>query len=172
MAGAGAKKRLEENRRHLNVLRIWLATGFITHFVVRLLLKGSSATTWHWLGLGATTLVNYISFFMITQHAKPTYDANGDLLDGGGSMSMKGINAYCHDLLYITSFVQCGTAFFSWFWYVYLLVPAYGLYKLFQNVVVPWFSSSKQQAPVMDEETRKKMERAEKRAQARARKWR
>jgi hypothetical protein len=29
MAGAGAKKRLEENRKHVSLLRRWVAAGFI-----------------------------------------------------------------------------------------------------------------------------------------------
>lgn len=173
MAGAGAKKRLEENKRHINILRCWLAAGFITFFSVRLLVFGSTASTWHWIGFALTTLINYACFSGISALAAPIYGERGELLDGGADMGMKGFNAYYHDVLYITSFVQCGASFYNWFWYAYLLVPAYGLYKLMQKVVIPWaMSSGSQKEPIMDEETRKKMERAEKRARARAQKWR
>ena len=56
------------------------------------------------------------------------------------------------------------------------MVPGYALYKLFELVVVPWgksqFSSGAAEPGQMDEATRKKLERTEKRAQKRAQKWR
>jgi hypothetical protein len=56
-------------------------------------------------------------------------------------------------------------------------VPIYALYKLFEMVVVPWWSSAfsgngGRQGEALDEATRKKLERTEKRAQKRAQKWR
>ena len=73
--------------------------------------------------------------------------------------------------------MQFGAAFFDRFWYFYLVVPGYALYKLLELVIIPWaktaFSGdSGQQDGDMDDASRKKLERTEKRAQKRAQKWR
>ena len=42
---------------------------------------------------------------------------------------------YCWDLLFLTIFVQLGTAFLSdWLWLVYLIPPAIGVYYLWIKV--------------------------------------
>ncbi len=140
----------------------------------RLIFHGQSASTWLWLGFVFTTLVNVICYRGIAALAAPIYGEKGELLDGGNDLSMGGFCAYYHDFLYVTCAVQIGASFFDWFWYVYLVVPGYGLYKLGEKVVVPWIKTGFDSAPepVMDEETKKKMERAQQRAQRRAMKWR
>mmetsp|Transcript_12543 Transcript_12543/g.27052 ORF Transcript_12543/g.27052 Transcript_12543/m.27052 type:complete len:173 (+) Transcript_12543:104-622(+) len=172
MAGAGAKKRLEENRKRIQILRIILAAGVITYVAIRLIVFGKHVVWWHYAGLVLTALVEYVSFSGISAFAEPVYNDKGELIDGGSDLSMGGMCGYYHDLIYISVFVQISASFSNWFWLVYLLVPGYGLYKLFQKIIYPYFLAPKESEPVIDEATRKKFEKAEKRAQRRAQKWR
>lgn len=84
--------------------------------------------------------------------AKPTYDENGELSDGGADLSMKGLCEYCFDIHYVSAFVQITSAFVSsWFflvrWHhketnfskIWLIVLAFVLYKLWINFGAPFF---------------------------------
>ncbi|GAX83458.1 hypothetical protein CEUSTIGMA_g10883.t1 [Chlamydomonas eustigma] len=177
MAGAGAKKRLEENKQHVKILSIIVGAGIATYFILRLVIFGGIMSWRHLTGFVMTSAVNWFTFSSIKSFAAATYGPNGDLIDGGADLNMKGMCAYYHDLLYITSFVQVGVSFSTWFWYVYLVVPLYTLYKLSDLIIIPWIkslssSSGQGQEGGVDEATRRKMERTEKRAQRRAQKWR
>ena len=130
MAGAGAKKRMEENKGRVATLRIIVAVGAIAYIFGRLGLQGGWQSAWHWAGqirqrtsylcaslhhkpylrssagLLLTAGVSAFTFSSIAAFAAPIYGPSGELLDGGADLSMKGACAYYHDLLYITSFVQ------------------------------------------------------------------
>ena len=106
MAGAGAKKRLEENKARVATLRVLVAAGAISFLLGRMALRGGYVHGWQWFGAALTLAVNVFTLRAITHHAAPIYGPKGELLDGGADLSMKGACAYYHDLLYITSFVQ------------------------------------------------------------------
>ncbi|KAJ9529029.1 hypothetical protein QJQ45_007105 [Haematococcus lacustris] len=144
MAGQGAKKRIEENKRRLRLLIIWLAVGL------------------------AAQVLNLAS---ISALAAPVYDpSSGELLDGGADLDMKGFCGYYHDVLYITVIVQVLSAVSPWFWYLYLVVPGYAGYKAAQfgwPYVKDYFNGSSRQGMTMDEATRRRMEKSEKRSERR-----
>eukprot|EP00955_Chlamydomonas_euryale_P074577 362070-Chlamydomonas_euryale.AAC.21 len=110
MAGAGAKKRHEENRKHISVLRLWLASGILSFLLVRMVYMGGSSSTTLWVAFFATSLVAYVCYRGIAALAAPTYGPRGELLDGGADMAMKGFCGHYHDLLYITVIVQASSA--------------------------------------------------------------
>lgn len=92
--------------------------------------------------------------------------------DGGLDLSKPGgISSYCQDLLWLSSFVQILGSVWAKAWYIYLAVPGYAIYMLFKKVIVPYFSDSAPEAE-MDDAMRKKLEKAEARAQRRRMKWR
>ncbi len=107
MAGAGAKKRAEENKRRLSTLRIIIVVASISFLAARLLIFRHSTTWAHWLGWAVTLAVHGLAYWTIAAVASPTYDsATGELLDGGGDLSKGGLQSYYHDLLYINALVQ------------------------------------------------------------------
>lgn len=110
MAGAGAKKRLEENTGHIRFLQIWLAVGFLSFLLLRMVYFGGYASKTLWFALVSTTLIAYMCYRGIATLAVATYGARGELLDGGGDMSMKGFCGHYHDLLYMTVIVQVRVA--------------------------------------------------------------
>eukprot|EP00199_Chlamydomonas_sp_CCMP681_P003675 CAMPEP_0119107114 /NCGR_PEP_ID=MMETSP1180-20130426/7958_1 /TAXON_ID=3052 ORGANISM="Chlamydomonas cf sp, Strain CCMP681" /NCGR_SAMPLE_ID=MMETSP1180 /ASSEMBLY_ACC=CAM_ASM_000741 /LENGTH=178 /DNA_ID=CAMNT_0007092553 /DNA_START=15 /DNA_END=551 /DNA_ORIENTATION=+ len=178
MAGHGAKKRLEENSKRLGQLRMLLLLGIVAQAA------GLSFNAWKtgsvsWgsvAALLATTAVGWACYLTIGAYAKPSHDDQGGLIDGGGDMGKGTVNGHCHDVLYITVFVQVLSPLSRWFWYFYLLVPGFALYKLCKHIIIPYIKSSwaggqATGEPQMDAATRKKLQRTEDRAERRKRKW-
>lgn len=173
MANQGAKKRFEENRKRLAALRLALAAGLVTYVVMRLLVRRGYSSFWHLAGLAFTAVVEAFTYTMIAKFAEPAYSDSGELIYGGADLSMAGMCSYYHDVLYVSVFVQVASCLSSYFWYVYLVVPGYGGWLLWKNVLGPYLAASKGgKEETVDEATRKKLERTQLRAERRKNKWR
>lgn len=107
MAGAGAKKQFEANRKKLSALRIAIAVGIIAHALIRMVLRQGYLSKWHWIGFGATFMLEAFAYSAISRFAEPEYSESGELLYGGADLNMGGMCGYWHDLLYIR-FVKGG----------------------------------------------------------------
>lgn len=167
MAGAGAKKRAEQNKQRLQTLKLVVLAASVFYAVVRLWLFRSTVTWWHWAGVLLTVAVHAVCYTFISHAGTPVYDQAGELVDGGADLD-KGMVSYYHDILYVTALVQVVAAFTSWGWYLYLSVPAYAAYLLYTKIIQPYMSTKRSTAEdVMDEATRKRLERAEKRSERR-----
>ncbi|MCO5558395.1 hypothetical protein L7F22_011976 [Adiantum nelumboides] len=95
--------------------------------------------------------------------AKASYDESGELIDGGFDMSGEGLVSYLHDVLYITVFVQISSILSDKLWLVYLVIPIFALYKLWQLVLYPYiFQSSSEDTE--DAKARKKREKMERKS--------
>ncbi|KAG8367645.1 hypothetical protein BUALT_Bualt16G0094500 [Buddleja alternifolia] len=96
MANQGAKKRRDENIRHMrNLLRLIIASNAI-YVVIRMGVFYSSFTWKHLAGLILTSLAYVIPYQQLAAMAKPAYTDNGELLDGGFDMSTGGICGYVY----------------------------------------------------------------------------
>ncbi|RZC60067.1 hypothetical protein C5167_021828 [Papaver somniferum] len=78
----------------------------VIYVIVRSLIFHSSVSWKHFVGLLVTSAAYALSYKQLAQMAEPSYDDDGELLDGGYDMSTGGICSYLHDVIYITSFVQ------------------------------------------------------------------
>ena len=164
MAGAGAKRRAEENTRRLKTLRLIVAVALATFIGVRLVLGRASAHWSHYAALAASALVYGVTYSSIRFVARPVYDrATGELVDAGADLSKGGVQSYHHDVLYVTAFVQLLASFWARAWYLWLVVPAYAGYQLFAKVIYPTFIAPPP-ALELDPETRRQLERAAARA--------
>ncbi|XP_073031175.1 uncharacterized protein [Primulina eburnea] len=162
MANQGAKKRKEENARHMkNLLRLIIVSNII-YVAVRIGVFYSSFTWKHWAGLILTSLAYVIPYQQLSVMAKPAYTEGGELLDGGFDMSTGGICGYLHDLIYVTCFVQLSSIISEKFWLVYFVIPAFAAYQLFG--LVKGFLPHGSEGDEEDEKIRKKREKMEKRA--------
>ncbi|KAK6944300.1 SRP-independent targeting protein 2/TMEM208 [Dillenia turbinata] len=162
MANQGAKKRREENSRHMARLLRIIITCNVIYVLVRMLIFHSSFTWKHWVGLVFTSLAYAIPYQQLSAMAKPAYADDGELLDGGFDMSTGGVCGYLHDVIYITSFVQVMSIASEKFWFTYLAIPGFGLYKSFD--FIKGFLSHGSEVETEDEKTRKKREKMEKKA--------
>lgn len=107
MAGQGAKKRLQENKKRLQLLQRLLVAGLIAQLTkAALALRAGSLDGYGIAGLLTTTGVAWFCFSGISSLAAPAFDEKGELVDGGADLNMGGFNGYYHDVLYITVFVQ------------------------------------------------------------------
>ncbi|XP_058113954.1 uncharacterized protein LOC131256887 isoform X1 [Magnolia sinica] len=134
----------------------------VIYVVVRMLFFHSTFTWKHWVGLIVTSVAYAIPYQQLAKMANPTYADDGELLDGGFDMSTGGVCGYLHDVIYITSFVQLMSIISGKFWYTYLVIPGFGLYKLLP--FLRGFLPQGSEGEVEDEKTRKKREKMEKKA--------
>lgn len=165
MAGGGAKKRAEDNQRTLKLIGIYILVCSAVFAAVRLWLKSATLGWGHYAGFAGTLAVHGICYLSIAAVARPLLKG-GVVIDGGADLS-KGAIQYYFDVLYVTGFVQVLAAFTDWGWYLFLVVPAFGLYLLVTQVIQPLLKASKTEDEPMDEATRKKMERTAQRAERR-----
>lgn len=166
MAGEGAKKRLEQNQRRLFALRVAMLLTTALYVSVRLFVRAGTRGAWHWVGLVATLLMHGLSYLAIAAAAQPTYSSTGALIDGGGDLDRGTASSY-HDVLYITCAVQALAAFTDKGWWLYASVPAYGLYKLWGFVYPNFIKKKPEGEGELDEKTRAKLERTERRSERR-----
>ncbi|GLJ28607.1 hypothetical protein SUGI_0563740 [Cryptomeria japonica] len=138
-----------------------IAIANVVYILVRMLIFHSSFTWKHWIGLAVTSAAYALPYLQLSSMAQPSYEENGDLLDGGFDLSTGGICGYLHDVIYITSFVQLGSIISAKFWYAYLVIPAFAAYKLY-DISKGWFQSSAEEPE--DEKSRRKREKMERKA--------
>ncbi|KAG2407675.1 uncharacterized protein HKW66_Vig0024970 [Vigna angularis] len=162
MANQGAKKRKEENARHMARLRQVIIACNVIYVLLRMLVFHSSFTWKHWIGLIFTSLAYVIPYQQLARMATPAYAEDGELLDGGFDMSTGGVCGYLHDVIYITCFVQVMSIISGKFWYTYVVIPAFGAYKSFG--FIKGFLPQGSEESFEDEKTRKKREKMEKKA--------
>lgn len=163
MAKAGAKKRVEDNRRRLQLLRQAITAANVLHLACRLLIFRGSVGTSHWLGLGLTSTIYLICYRGLAQAAEPTYSASGDIEDGGADLNLGGLTGYYHDLIYLSVFVQLASLLSSYFWLTYLLVPGYGSYLLWKHVLEPFIFTPHEDEVQETAAMAKRREKAERR---------
>ncbi|KAJ1410310.1 SRP-independent targeting protein [Sesbania bispinosa] len=162
MAKQGAKKRKEENIRHMTRLRYIIIACNVIYVLIRMLIFHSTFTWKHWIGLVVTSVAYLIPYQQLDKMATPAYDEDGELLDGGFDMTTGGVCGYLHDVIYITCFVQVMSIISGKFWYTYLVIPAFGIYQSFG--FIKGFLSHGSEESYEDDKTRKKREKMEKKA--------
>ncbi|KAI0307378.1 hypothetical protein B0F90DRAFT_1665592 [Multifurca ochricompacta] len=87
------------------------------------------------------TLSLTLSHFLY-QHLKkigtPRRDSTGNLTSPGSDLNQPGMTEWMFDVLYISWFAQIGSAILGeWFWWIYTMIPAFVVYKLWNTVISP-----------------------------------
>ncbi|RAL37310.1 unnamed protein product [Cuscuta campestris] len=160
MANQGAKKRKEENTRHMRTLHRLILICNVLYLLVRFGIFYSSLSWMHWVGLVFTSAAYFLPYQQLAAMAKPSYGDDGDLIDGGYDMSTGGVCGYLHDVIYITCFVQLTSILSDKFWYTYLVIPGFAVYK--SSGFLKGLLSNGSENAEEDEKTRKKREKMEK----------
>ncbi|KAJ5071324.1 transmembrane protein [Anaeramoeba ignava] len=85
-------------------------------------------------------------------YSKPTY-SNGKLILAGNNLTEPGeILDLCFDSIYISAFVQVFSIISRKFWFFFLLIPGFGLWKLWSTLIRPWLSMRGNETEVEDED--------------------
>ncbi|KAE9464272.1 hypothetical protein C3L33_03806, partial [Rhododendron williamsianum] len=149
MANQGAKKRKEENSRHMkNLLRLIIACNVI-YLVVRAGIFHSTFKWKQWVGFMLTFFAYIIPYQQLATMANPAYTDDGELLDGGFDMSTGGI---CGNMHVVRTRMDLQSD----------IIPAFAAYKLIG--LLKGFLPHGSEEGEEDEKTRKKREKMEKRA--------
>lgn len=161
--GTKGKKQIhEENEATLKFYtRVILGANTI-YAAVNLLVYDTSFGTWF---LFLFALAVYIgSYRSMAAMAKPAFDSDGSLLDGGIDLNMEqGMAEHLKDAILLTAIVQVLSSTLSfYFWYLWLLAPARALQLLWVNFLGPWFSAD---SSVPQEEVNEKKQRRQERRQ-------
>ncbi|KAH6565105.1 hypothetical protein BASA50_001739 [Batrachochytrium salamandrivorans] len=120
MAKASARKIQERNKRIVSQLRLGLAISVSIHVLLRIAWRWVLWTTWPAIGsLFATG-------FGLVLHRQLEYMAdNGVDLGEQGTMV-----SYFYDSVYVTWFILVTSCFSDKFYWVYVVIPIFAVYKL------------------------------------------
>ncbi|GAA5938992.1 uncharacterized protein JCM15063_004388 [Sporobolomyces koalae] len=131
MAGANSKRIASANAQQLTILRLGTAVSSVI-YLLHLLVFQSGRTKWR-LFLFVSTLTSELSLWQQLE----------GMAQRGQSLEGKGLVQYMFDLVYITWFVHVTTALVSAkFWYLFWIVPGYGIYKILNLFFPTLFSST------------------------------
>ncbi|KAJ7276166.1 putative opsin [Mycena haematopus] len=174
MAKAAAKRIAGQNESTVKTLKLGMILPTVISFVLRLLFRrGSLPPSKGALFLYIVTFFPafFLSNYLIrigTTRRDPT---TGTLISYGEDLSQPGVTEWCFDILYITWACQMGSgAFGEWFWWLYLVIPIYAVYKLWTSVVSPMLGLGKSSPPSEEsaadkETTSKRQEKMRKRSE-------
>mmetsp|Transcript_37133 Transcript_37133/g.51539 ORF Transcript_37133/g.51539 Transcript_37133/m.51539 type:complete len:178 (-) Transcript_37133:155-688(-) len=138
MAKHGAKKLLDQNAKHLLHLRTALIIGTLVHLLVRLILFRSSASWLNYTIFLTVLAVQVVCYRGLSLCARPTFNAQGELDDGGMDLSQGGMTSYTHDVLYVLIFLQVAGLFSDWVWATLAAVPLVLLYLAWVKLLYPY----------------------------------
>ena len=131
MANQAAKKAQKAAEALSKQLIQWIVPIHIFFILYRIVWWNATFTNWHWYGYGTLALLTYGCFQMLIAATQ----------DGGTS-------EYALDVIIITLIVQVGVAFSDYFYYLFLVIPAYGGYcavrRLLTYVFTPDHEESEQ----------------------------
>ncbi|KAH8106260.1 DUF788-domain-containing protein [Cristinia sonorae] len=184
MANASAKRVASQNASTVNNLRLGTLVSGVLSLLFRLVLRRgalSPKTFAFWI-----YIVSLVPSIFLTRYLErigsPRYDdATGTLISSGEDLSRPGVLEWCFDVVYITWACQVGSgAFGQWFWWFYVVIPAYAMWKLWGSVISPLVlgrgsgSGAEEEGPAAgpaskrQEKLRKRSEKGDPRVQSRA----
>ena len=171
MAKSGAKKRLEENRAKLKFLSDVLNGAMALHVVVRVVFRWKSVRLFHLCVFAVTALACRASLGSLRAYPKPTFGENGEVLDGGESLS-GGLTEYYQDLIYVGAFAMATSTYSDRFWLVTLIVPLVAGYMIVTKFVLPYVFAPRAEENEEREETKEEKRRRERSERRKAKRFR
>ncbi|KAJ3560040.1 hypothetical protein NP233_g11093 [Leucocoprinus birnbaumii] len=172
MANASAKRIAHQNEAAVKTLKLGMIVPTIISLVLRFLFRRSS------LPPSKTSLALYIVTFFpslflsnyLIKIGTPRRDpTTGTLLSYGEDLNQNGVTEWCFDILYITWACQIGSgAFGEWFWFLYMVIPLFAIFKLWSSVISPYLlgrSSAPEDSQVETQQTSKRQEKLRKRSE-------
>jgi len=157
----GQKKIHEEN---LETLSFWSKSIFIccVMTLLTLVILWTSYGVFHVIlqAFGCGVLIACYKF--MSMMATPILSETGALIDAGSDLNCEsGTAEYVKDIVIVTLLTTVLGLISSYFWLLWLVVPVFAFYKLWVNILSPWFFQ--EPPPEVDEKKAKKMERKQQR---------
>lgn len=138
MAQKARKDRAKSNSATLNNLHIISLVVNGAFLTLNFLFRSRSLSLWFIL-----SLPSFICQGVLEYSGRPSYDgATNSLKKSGEDLSAPGLTEYMFDVIWVTWAAAILVALFgNWAWILWVVVPAYGIYKGFGM-----FSAAKQMA--------------------------
>ncbi|CAG0884503.1 unnamed protein product [Cyprideis torosa] len=138
-ATKGQKQIFEENNATVAFYRN-MALGTSVFWVVLNLLLASEVSLSFILLSVLSVGVLFGSIAFMKSMARATFDAKGNVLDGGIDLNMEaGIAEHIKDIIILTASCQVLGCLSDYFWFLWLVIPGRALFLLWRNVLGPWF---------------------------------
>ncbi|KAJ7068058.1 hypothetical protein C8F01DRAFT_588919 [Mycena amicta] len=160
MANASAKRIANQNEATVKVLKLGMLLPTILSLILRVFLRRTSlppSKTSFFLYTVTFLPAFFLSNYLIkigTTRRDPT---TGTLISYGEDLSQPGVMEWCFDVLYITWTCQIGSgAFGEWFWWLYMVIPLYAVFKLWTSVISPMVLGRSSSTTSTPEETAEK----------------
>ncbi|KAF8803848.1 DUF788-domain-containing protein [Phlegmacium glaucopus] len=141
MANASAKRIANQNESTVKILKLGMVLPTIISLIFRFLFRSSSLPPSNGsLALYVATFLPALFLYKYlvkigTARRDPT---TGTLISYGEDLSQQGVTEWCFDILYVTWACQIGSgAFGEWFWWLYMIIPLYAIFKLWITVISP-----------------------------------
>ncbi|RXW25145.1 hypothetical protein EST38_g660 [Candolleomyces aberdarensis] len=141
MANASAKRIANQNEAAVKQLRLGLFIPTLISLVLRFLFRRDSLPPSK--GILALYVLTYFPAFFLSNYlikigTTRRDPQTGALISYGEDLNQTGVTEWCFDILYITWACQVGSgAFGDWFWWLYLVIPLYAVFKLWTSVISP-----------------------------------
>ncbi|KAF9008726.1 hypothetical protein BDQ17DRAFT_1274847 [Cyathus striatus] len=157
MANASAKRIANQNETTVKLLKRGMLLPTFISFILRFLFRRSSLPPSK--GSFAIYIVTFFPAFFLsnylvkigTTRRDPT---TGTLISYGEDLSQPGVTEWCFDILYVTWACQIGSgAFGDWFWWLYMVIPLYAVFKLWISILSPMILGRGSNPVVMDKDT-------------------
>ncbi|XP_012279239.1 transmembrane protein 208 [Orussus abietinus] len=155
VATRGAKQIAEENLSTLCFYRNMIFGASGLYFTIMTTFFEFTITS---ILMSILSMAAYIgSYQFMAYMARAKYSESGQLLDSGIDLNMEGgIAEHIKDLIILTAGVQTLSIISNYFWLLWLLVPARGMWMLWNKILGPWFFAP---PPEVDEKKQRKMEK-------------
>ena len=134
MANQSAKSRAKANAVYVRNLQLLLGGVNALYVLLRVWLDGSDAlwTFGFVFSFLVTSLLYGAAYWFIERTGRAAYDANGQLIDGGGDLSVGGQTELAFDVVYLTALAQLAALYSSSAFWLLALIPLFAGYKGWQ----------------------------------------
>jgi hypothetical protein len=137
-------------------------TAQILFIVVRLVLKKGG--TLHYVGFVMTSFLSVVCYMGLNSSLSPAYSSSGDLIYAGADLNSGGFVEYYRDVVTLCMFALVVGSFTNYAWYIFMLIPLYGVILAWKYIIGPWINAPSQHEVPEDEATRKWREKKERQA--------
>lgn len=138
-ATKGQRQIYEENKSTFNY---YLAACLLTSFIIILvnILFFKPSTSWPWIGLFSASSIQICSLFMMFRMMKAVRNDKNQIIDAGLDLNdPAAFGEYCKDTLIVACVSQVLGLVSVYLYLSLLVIPFYAMYKLWKNILAPWF---------------------------------
>lgn len=155
----GAQQILTENQETIKFYNIVVFGSNSVYLLLRYLFFWDTFTTKFVTFYSIAAILQFISFYYLKSMATPIYDdEKKTLIDPGSDLNMKGhISEHLKDIILLPAIIYLVSLVTNYAWLGMLVIPAVAFYKLWVNILGPWFFAPAPEGDNVNEQNQKKV---------------